>query len=113
MAKRNSMSTARRSRNRKRVFQPQSGTAAPTRTGGGAEPKTSPEGNRAGFAEILTAERARLMKAEAVLECVAFALLYEDWLEEPDRPCFVDAVRVVRDLVRNAIEKLDIGHTLK
>lgn len=37
------------------------------------------------------------MKAEAVLGCVAFALLYEDWLEDPKRLSFADAVAVVQE----------------
>jgi len=59
--------------------------------------------------EIVTNERSRLIKAQAVLRCVAFALLYEDWLAGPNRPCFADAVAVIEDLVAQTVEQLGTG----
>jgi hypothetical protein len=50
------------------------------------------------------------MRAEAVLACVAFTLLYEEWLEDPNRPCFADAIAVARELLNGAIERLGSGH---
>ena len=55
---------------------------------------------------MITTERRRLMKAEAVLGCVAFALLYEDWLEVTSRPSFTDAVSVAQELVSETVERL-------
>lgn len=49
------------------------------------------------------------MKAEAVLGCVSFALLYEDWLEGPNRPCFADAVTVAQDLINQTVQRLGSG----
>ena len=106
MAKRNDMSAARRSRNREQepVGEPaktsvrHSGDASP------AEP-ASPS-NPADLSEIVSEERTRLLKARAVLGCLAFALLYEDWLEPPDRPSFADAVAAVRDLINATLDRL-------
>ena len=106
MAKRNSMSAARRSRNRKQEPVLQSGTAAAVR--GGEEPVLEPQshGNSSDLAKVVRHERTRLIKAQAVLGCVAFALLYEDWLEEVNRPSFADAIAAVDDLVGETIGRL-------
>jgi hypothetical protein len=109
MAKRNDMSTARRSRNRKEESIPQSGNTAALQSIGEPAPGWAPQSNPADVAKIISSERNRLMKAQAVLGCVAFALLYEDWLEGPDRPSFVDAVAAVLDLVDEAVDRLDVS----
>jgi hypothetical protein len=103
MAKRNSMSTARRSRNRKQQSIPKSGDTAASRCIGEPAPGWAPQSNPAAAATIISAERHQLMKAQAVLGCVAFALLYEDWLEGSNRPSFVDAIKAVQDLIRDAL----------
>jgi hypothetical protein len=46
------------------------------------------------------------MKAQAMLGCVAFALLYEDWLDQSTRPSFADAVGAVQDLVSEILDRL-------
>jgi hypothetical protein len=51
-------------------------------------------------------ERTRLLKAQAVLGCLAFALLYEDWLEPPHRPSFADAVTAAQDLINATLDRL-------
>jgi hypothetical protein len=51
-------------------------------------------------------ERIRLLKAQAVLGCLAFALLYEDWLEPPHRPSFADAVTAAQDLISVTLDRL-------
>jgi hypothetical protein len=48
------------------------------------------------------------MKAQAVLGCISFALLYEDWLQGPDRPSFADALAAALDLVNEAVGGLAI-----
>lgn len=70
-------------------------------------PGWAPGNNPAHVAKIISGERDRLMKAQAVLGCVVFALLYEDWLEAPDRPSFVDAVTAALDLVDEAVDRLE------
>jgi hypothetical protein len=98
MAKRNSMSTARQSRNRSRKPAAQAGSTQVGRN------------DRSGaLIEIVSVERTRLMKADAVLQCVAFTLLYEDWLEGPNRPCFADAVAIVQELLDETVERLGSG----
>jgi hypothetical protein len=106
MAKRNSMSAARRSRNRKRELVPQSAATAATEGIGDPAPGWAPGSNPVDAATIISGERNRLMKAQAVLGCVGFTLLYEDWLEGPNRPSFADAIAAVQDLVEEAVERL-------
>jgi hypothetical protein len=108
MAKRNSVSTARRSRNRKQEALPLSGNTVATERIGDSAPGGTPGSAPAGVVTIISGERKRLMKAQAVLGCVAFALLYEDWLDRPERPSF-DAVAAVQDLVSEALEQLGRG----
>jgi hypothetical protein len=105
MAKRNSMSRARRSRNRKQ--EPVNEPAAPSVNHSDAPPaEPASRSNRGDLAEIVSAERARLLKAQAVLGCLAFALLYEDWLEPLHRPSFVDAVAAAQDLIDATLDRL-------
>jgi hypothetical protein len=106
MAKRNDMSAARRSRNREQesVSEP---TAPSIRDSGDASPaKSASQSNPADLAEIVSEERTRLLKAQAVLGCLAFALLYEDWLEPLHRPSFVDAVAAAQDLIDASLDRL-------
>jgi hypothetical protein len=106
MAKRNDMSAARRSRNRRQ--EPVTGPATPSipnsgdASPGGPASASSP----ADLAEIVSEERTRLLKAQAVLGCLAFALLYEDWLEAPHRPSFTDAVAAAQDLINATLDRL-------
>jgi hypothetical protein len=106
MAKRNSMSTARRSRHPSSRSADQTRRMATNRLGSMAEGESSAKSRPGALLEILSVERRRLMKADAVLGCVAFALLYEDWLEDPSRPCFADAVAVAQELVSESIGRL-------
>jgi hypothetical protein len=107
MAKRNSMSTARRSRNREQepVTEPATPSVGHSADASPAEP-ASPS-NPGDLAEIVSEERTRLLKAQAVLGCLAFALLYEDWLEPPHRPSFADAVAAAQDLINATLDRLD------
>ena len=109
MAKRNSMSTARRSRNRKQEPALQSGNMVATESTGDPAPGCPLGTNPADVVTIISGERKRLMKAQAVLGCVAFALLYEDWLEGSNRPSFADAVAAVQDLVSKSLEQFGEG----
>ena len=52
------------------------------------------------------AERARLMRAESLLGCIAFSLMYADWREE-EGPDYANAVEVARQLVRDSISALE------
>jgi hypothetical protein len=100
------MSAARRSRNRKQEpisepatrYVPHGGDASPA---GAASPI-----NSADLSEIVSQERSRLRKAQAVLGCLAFALLYEDWLEPPHRPSFADAAAAAQDLIAATLDRL-------
>lgn len=106
MAKRNDMSAARRSRNRKQ--EPITEPATPSvRNSGDASPaEPASPSSPANLSEILTEERTRLLKAEAVLGCLGFALLYEDWLEPPQRPSFADAVAAAQDIINVTLDRL-------
>jgi hypothetical protein len=106
MAKRNSMSTARRSRNGNQ--EPVSETAAPpVGDSGHASPvELGSPSNPADLLGIVSEERTRLLKAQAVLGCLAFAMLYEDWLEPLHRPSFVDAVAAAQDLIDATLDRL-------
>lgn len=106
MAKRNSMSTVRRSRNRKQESPAQGRTIAPAGSGDETASASLPQSTPLDISAMISDERTRLTKAQAVLGCVAFALLYEDWLEERNRPSFVDAITAVQDLIGDAIERL-------
>lgn len=106
MAKRNSMSTARWSRNREQ--EPVSEPATPSVRQSSDAPPVRPAypSNPADLSEIVSEERTRLLKAQAVLGCLAFTLLYEDWLEPPHRPSFADAVATVQDLINMTLDRL-------
>lgn len=102
MAKRNSMSSASRSRNH---YRQSSDCSATTEARRGTVPASQLQGAES-FDEIIRVERTRLMKAEAVFGCVAFAALYEDWLEQsPNKPCLEDALAAVGDLVRQSVDR--------
>ena len=106
MAKRDSMSMARRSRNRKQepVSEPATPSVLDSRDASPAE-AVSPS-RPANLPVIVSEERTRLLKAQAVLGCLAFALLYEDWLEPPHRPCFADAASAAQDLINATVDRL-------
>lgn len=50
-------------------------------------------------------ERRVLMRADAILRCVAFALEYDDW--RSDEPDYVEAIDVARNLISQAVERLE------
>jgi hypothetical protein len=106
MAKRDSMSRARRSRNRRQDPISEPGTPAVPHGPDNAPTEAVPRCSPPELSEMVNEERTRLMKAQAVLGCVAFALLYEDWLEPPHRPSFVDAIAAAHDLVSNTLDRL-------
>jgi hypothetical protein len=106
MAKRNSMSTARRSRNRKQEPVSQLATPSVRDSGDTSLAEAPSQRNPADLAEIVSEERTRLLKAQAVLDCLAFALLYEDWLEPPHRPSFADAAAAAQDLINATLDRL-------
>ena len=105
MAKRNSMSRARRSRNRKQEPITEPATPVPDSDDVSPAEPTSPSSS-INLSEIVSQERTRLLKAEAVLGCLAFALLYEDWLEPPHRPSFADAVAAAQDLIKATLDRI-------
>jgi hypothetical protein len=50
-------------------------------------------------------ERRALMRADAVLQCVAIALEYDGWTSgEPD---YAEAIGVARNLISQSIERLE------
>ena len=56
--------------------------------------------------EVIEAERSVLMKADAVLNCLALAMDYDDGANIP-RPYYAIIVELARDLVNNSISRLD------
>jgi hypothetical protein len=106
MAKRNSMSTARRSRNRKQELVTEPATPSVRHSGDASPAEPVSPSSPANLSGIVSAERTRLLKAQAVLGCLAFALLYEDWLEPPHRPSFADAVTAAQDLINATLDRL-------
>lgn len=55
----------------------------------------------------LSGERRALMRADAILRCVAFALEYDDW--RSDEPDYAEAIAVARDLISRAAERLELS----
>jgi hypothetical protein len=106
MAKRNSMSATRRSRNRKQEPVSDPATLSVRHSGDASPAEPAFPSNPADLSEIVSEERSRLLKAQAVLGCLAFALLYEDWLEPPHRPSFADAVAAAQDLINATLDRL-------
>jgi hypothetical protein len=106
MAKRDSMSTARRSRNRKQGPVSEPATPSVHHSVDASPAKPAAPSNPYHLSEIVSEERTRLLKAQAVLGCLAFALLYEDWLEPLHRPSFVDAVAAAQDLIHATLDRL-------
>jgi hypothetical protein len=56
--------------------------------------------------EVIEAERSVLMKADAVLNCLALAMDYDDGANIP-RPYYAIIVELARDLVNDSISRLD------
>jgi hypothetical protein len=106
MAKRNDMSAARRSRNRKQETITEQATPSVPNSGDALPAERASPSSPANLSEILNEERTRLLKAEAVLGCLAFALLYEDWLEPPHRPYFADAAAAAQDIINVTLDRL-------
>lgn len=50
-------------------------------------------------------ERRELMRADAVLRCVAVALEYDDW--NSDASDYAEAIEVARNLISQSIERLE------
>jgi hypothetical protein len=50
-------------------------------------------------------ERRTLMRADAVLRCVAVALEYDGWTD--DEPDYAEAIGVARHLIVQSIERLE------
>jgi hypothetical protein len=83
--------------------------AANKRASKEVEPRRRQEPNRAVPSKRLLAtacsERRALMRADAILRCVAVALEYGDW--SSDEPDYVEAIEVARNLVSQSIERLE------
>src|SRR6185295_4792552 len=58
--------------------------------------------------EAIEAERSVLMKADAVLNCLALAMDYDDGSNIP-RPYYAIIVELARDLVNDSIGRLETG----
>jgi hypothetical protein len=105
---RDSMSTARQSRNKGAslvVHTMEDSIVIPD----GLKPEPTSNCSEDQLRETMSGEPTRLMKAEAVLSCVGFALLRYDWFEEgANRPCFSDAIDAACDLVREAVRRFDV-----
>jgi hypothetical protein len=103
------MSTARQGRNRKQ--EPVSEPTMPSvrHSGDASRAEPASPGNPADLSEVVSEERTPLLKAQAVLGCLAFAMLYEDWLEPLHRPSFVDALAAAQDLINATLDRLGGG----
>lgn len=53
----------------------------------------------------MRSERRALMRADAVLRCVAVALEYDGWTS--DEPDYAEAIAAARDLISQSIERLE------
>lgn len=53
----------------------------------------------------VSSERRALMRADAVLRCVAAALEYDGWAA--DEPDYADAIAVASQLISQSIERLE------
>lgn len=54
---------------------------------------------------VVCSERRELMRADAVLRCVAVALEYDGWTS--DEPDYAEASGVARQLISQSIERLE------
>lgn len=54
---------------------------------------------------VVCSERRALMRADAVLRCVAVALEYDGWTS--DEPDYAEAIGVARQLISQSIERLE------
>jgi hypothetical protein len=100
MAKRNS--TSKSSRNRKNGSHKGTRSAARPRAAKRAEDDSS----ELNPFEDFGGERARLMKAEAVLNCLSFTLNYSSW-NAADGTTYGIAADVARDLVQDSMDRLE------
>lgn len=99
MASRQSTSKARPGRNR-----------APSRRTRSTRPKrrvAEPEPQAFGpLQEAIEHERGELTRAQSVLGCLAFALLYSDWINE-DPPDYAGVAEMARRIVSDSVDRLD------
>jgi hypothetical protein len=58
---------------------------------------------------IVCSERRALMRADAVLRCVAVALEYDDW--NCDGSDYAEAIEAARNLIATSIERLESRST--
>ncbi len=100
MAKRNSTSKSGRSRKSGSNKRPRS--AARPRAAKRADDKSSDLNPFEDFG----GERARLMKAEAILNCLSFTLNYSSW-NAADGTTYGMAADVARDLVQDSMDRLE------
>lgn len=69
-------------------------------------PPAAPPLNLTALHELIAQERERLTDAEAVLDCVSFAMGDDVRLDAPG-PSYANVVRMVRGLVSTSIDQLD------
>jgi len=65
------------------------------------------QGSAGGLQELIEEERSRLQSAEAVLACLHFALMYDDYFEPCDTPSYPEVAQVAMGLIRTAVDHLD------
>jgi len=51
-------------------------------------------------------ERGELLRAQSVLGCLSFALLYSDWINE-DPPDYASVAEIARRIVSDSVHRLD------
>lgn len=100
MAKRNS--TSKGGRGRKNGSRKRTRSAARPRAARRADDNSS----ELNPFEDFGGERARLMKAEAILNCLSFTLSYSSW-NSADGTTYGMAADVARDLVQGSMDRLE------
>lgn len=100
MAKRNS--TSKSGRSRKNGSHKGTRSAARSR----APKRADDNSSEVNPFEDFGGERARLMKAEAILNCLSFTLNYSSW-NAADGTTYGMAADVARDLVQDSMDRLE------
>jgi hypothetical protein len=101
MASRQSTSKAHQGRNRAPSSSRRTRSTRPKRRAEEPEPKAFGP-----LRDAIEHERGELTRAESVLGCLAFALLYSDWINE-DPPDYASVAEIARRIVSDSVNRLD------
>ena len=101
MASRQFISKARRGRNRTPPSSRRTRSTRPKRRVEEPEPQAFGP-----LQEAIENERGELARAESVLGCLAFALLYSDWINE-NPPDYASVAEIARRILSDSVHRLD------